>query len=111
MNADSIPIVDCHAHFLDSHLHTYPVFQQRSPGFEGLVGDYSTLPRRHLREHYLKDVSGFNVVKTVWAEFMSDDPIHEVWWAENLSNAEGYLSKFCLTIDERRSRVILEIVR
>ena len=87
MNAGSIPIVDCHTHFLDSRLHTYPIFQRRSPGFEALVGDYSALPRRYLPEHYLKDASGFNVVKTVWAEFMSDDPVREVQWAENLSKA------------------------
>jgi hypothetical protein len=39
MKADSIAIVDCHAHFLDAHLHTYPIFQQRSSGFEALVGE------------------------------------------------------------------------
>jgi predicted TIM-barrel fold metal-dependent hydrolase len=75
MNADSIAIVDCHAHFLDVQLHTYPIFQQRSPGFEALVGDYSSLPRRYLPEHYLKDANDFNVIKAIWAEFMSADPI------------------------------------
>jgi hypothetical protein len=42
-----------------------------------LVGDYSALPRCYFPEHYLKDVSGFNATKTVWAEFMSADLIRE----------------------------------
>jgi len=40
-----------------------------------LVGDYSSLPRRYLPEHYLKDANDFNVIKAIWAEFMSADPI------------------------------------
>jgi predicted TIM-barrel fold metal-dependent hydrolase len=55
-----------------------------------LVGNYSALPRRYLPEHYLKDISGLNVTKTVWAEFMSGDPICEARWAENLSGAAGH---------------------
>jgi predicted TIM-barrel fold metal-dependent hydrolase len=86
----SIPIVDCHCHFLDAHLHTYPVFQQRSPGFEALVGDYTALPRCYLPAEYLRDANGFHVVKTVWAEFMSTDPNREVRWAETLSDEPGH---------------------
>jgi len=48
MTPDPIPIVDCHAHFLDAEVHTYPVFSERNPGFEALVRDYSALPRRYL---------------------------------------------------------------
>jgi predicted TIM-barrel fold metal-dependent hydrolase len=90
MNRDSITIVDCHAHILDAQLHTYPIFRQRSPGFEALVGDYSPLPRRYLPEDYLKDANGLHVIKTVWAEFMSTDPISEVQWVENLLVEESY---------------------
>ncbi len=75
MTADAIAIVDCHAHFLDAKLNTYPIFERRSPGFEALVGDYSSLPRRYLPEDYLKDANGLNVVQTIWAEFMSVDPV------------------------------------
>jgi hypothetical protein len=50
---ESIPVVDCHTHFLDADLHNYPIFSRRNPGFEALVGDYSALPRRYLAEHYL----------------------------------------------------------
>ncbi len=69
--------------------HSYPVFEQRSPGFELLVGDYSSLPRGYLPEDYLKDANGF-AVKTVCAEFMSADAAKEALWAENLSGKEGH---------------------
>jgi len=78
VNVDSIAIIDCHLHFLDAQSHGYPVFQQGSAGFEAIVGDYSALPRRYLPKDYLNDIHGFNVVKTVWAEFLSDSPVEEV---------------------------------
>lgn len=84
------PIVDCHMHFLDAQLHTYPIFEQRSPGLEVLVGNYAALPRRYLPEQYLKDANGLNVVQSIWAEFISADPIREVQWAETLSAEGGY---------------------
>jgi hypothetical protein len=77
-------------HFVDTAALSYQIFKQRSASFEALVGDYSRLPRRYLPEDYLKEVSGLNVVKTIWAEFMSDDPIGEVRWALALSNEHGY---------------------
>jgi hypothetical protein len=43
----------------------YPVFMQRSAGFETLVGDYGALPRVNLPEDYARDVDGLGVVKTV----------------------------------------------
>lgn len=89
MTADSIPIVDCHAHFLDAQLNRYPIFEQRSLAFEALVGDYSSLPRRYLPEDYLKDANGLSVVQTIMAEFISSDPVSEVEWAENLSERES----------------------
>jgi hypothetical protein len=45
MKADSIAIVDCHALFLDAQPHPYPILWQPSPGFEALVGEYSSLHR------------------------------------------------------------------
>jgi hypothetical protein len=78
-----------HQHFLDARRLRYPVFVERSAGFESLVGDSSALPRVYLPEDYLRDVSGLNVVKTVWAEFLSDDPAGEVRWADELAQATG----------------------
>jgi predicted TIM-barrel fold metal-dependent hydrolase len=90
MTPDSIPIVDCHAHFLDADVHTYPVFSERNPGFEALVGDYTALPRRYLPRQYFEEAGGFNVTKIVWAEFISTDPIREVRWAEDLFAQQEY---------------------
>jgi predicted TIM-barrel fold metal-dependent hydrolase len=90
MNPDSIEIADCHAHFIDAQRHAYPIFEQRSAGFELLVGDYSSLPRRYLPEDYFNDASGFRVAKTVCAEFMSADACQEAQWAESLSGEAGH---------------------
>jgi predicted TIM-barrel fold metal-dependent hydrolase len=63
------------------------VFAQRSAGFEELVGDYSALPSTYLPEDYARDTQGLNVVGTVWAEFISDNPADEVRWANELMHA------------------------
>jgi hypothetical protein len=63
------------------------VFAQRSAGFEELVGDYSALPSTYLPEDYARDTQGLNVVGTVWAEFISDNPVDEVRWADELMHA------------------------
>jgi predicted TIM-barrel fold metal-dependent hydrolase len=89
MADDGFPIIDCHQHFFDARRLHYPVFAQRSAGFEALVGDYGALPRVYLPEDYARDTRGLNVVKTVWAEFFSDDPAGEVRWAEDLAQATG----------------------
>ncbi len=85
MTAAQFAIVDCHVHFVDAHVRRYPIFEQRSPAFEALVGDYSALPRRFLPEHYLNAAGSFHVTKTVCAEFLSDSPFEEVRWAAALS--------------------------
>jgi predicted TIM-barrel fold metal-dependent hydrolase len=90
MSTDSISIVDCHVHFVDARVHAYPVFSERAPGFEALVGDYSALPRHYLAPDYYADVGGFNVSKVVCAEFVSTNPVQEVRWAEDLSSRDGH---------------------
>jgi predicted TIM-barrel fold metal-dependent hydrolase len=80
-----LPIFDSHQHFVDAQRFRYPVFAQRSAGFEALVGDYSALPRVYLPEDYERDTGEWNVVQTMWAEFISDDPMSEVRWAEDLA--------------------------
>jgi predicted TIM-barrel fold metal-dependent hydrolase len=77
MSGNSLPILDCHQHFYDARRLRYPVFAQRSAGFEAVVGDYSALPRVYLVADYAQDTGELNVVKTVWAEFISDDPVSE----------------------------------
>jgi predicted TIM-barrel fold metal-dependent hydrolase len=89
MDAHKLPILDCHQHFYDARRLRYPLFVERSAGFESLVGDYGALPRVYLPRDYARDVSGLDVVKTVWAEFLSDDPIGEVRFAQELAHATG----------------------
>ncbi|HEX5326107.1 MAG TPA: amidohydrolase family protein [Acetobacteraceae bacterium] len=89
MPDSELPILDCHQHLYDAHRLCYPLFAQPSAGFEALVGDYSALPRVYLPDDYARDTAGLNIAKTVWAEFMSDDPVNEVNWAAGLAQAAG----------------------
>lgn len=77
VDRNGFPILDCHQHLFDVQRLRYSVFAQRSAGFEALVGDHSALPRIYLPEDYERDTADLNVVKTVWAEFISDDPLSE----------------------------------
>jgi predicted TIM-barrel fold metal-dependent hydrolase len=72
------PIIDCHQHFYDSHALRYGVFSEPGAGFTALVGDYTALPRVYRPEDYARDIADLNVVGSVWAEFISRDPLEEV---------------------------------
>lgn len=85
MDSDALPILDSHQHFYDARRFRFPVFEQRSEGFEALVGDYSALPQIYLPDDYARDTRGMNVVGTVWAEFISTDPAGEARWAQELA--------------------------
>jgi predicted TIM-barrel fold metal-dependent hydrolase len=87
MTAQSPAIIDAHVHFVDSGANRYPVFAQRSAAFESLVGDYAALPRRYRPDDYHNAAHGFSVVKTVWAEFVSEAPLAEMRWAQELARA------------------------
>lgn len=89
MDSQRPAILDCHQHFFEARRFRYPVFEMRSGAFEALVGDYSTLPRLYLPDDYARDTEGLNVVQTMWAEFISDDPGGEVQWANELADATG----------------------
>jgi predicted TIM-barrel fold metal-dependent hydrolase len=101
MNAvpTALPILDCHQHFFDVRRLGYPVFERRSPGFEALVGDYAALPRVYLPEDYGRDVAGWPVVSTVWAEFMADDPGAELQWVRELAGATGWPAGMIAQVD------------
>lgn len=92
-------ILDCHQHFFDARRFRYPVFETRSAGFEALVGDYSALPRVYLPKDYARDAEELNIVQTIWAEFISDDPIGEVRWANELAKATGLPSGLIAGVD------------
>ena len=54
MKQYALPIIDCHVHFIDGDRFRYPIFPQRSAGFEALVGDYSALPRAAICRRTIK---------------------------------------------------------
>jgi predicted TIM-barrel fold metal-dependent hydrolase len=99
MTEHTIPIVDCHMHFIDASRFCYPIFPQRSAGFEALVG--GALPRRYLPQHYRADADGLHIEQTVWAEFMSDTPLEELRWAQSLADATGDPSAMIASVDFR----------
>lgn len=80
-------IVDAHAHLYDSAANSYAVFERRDPGFEAFVGDYSAMPRTYLVEDYLAATRSRDVAGIVWHEFISEDPVREVAWAQELASA------------------------
>jgi len=113
MASEKPAILDCHQHFYDATRFRYPVFETRSAGFEALVGDYSSLPRVYLPEDYARDTKGLNVVQTVWAEFISDDPAGEVRSANELAVATGRPNGLIARVDfldPRLNRVLDEYV-
>lgn len=99
MDRNSLPILDCHHHIFDAQQLRYPVFAQRSGGFEALVGDYSALPRVYLPHDYERDTSEWNVVQTICAEFISDDPVSEARWTEDLARTTGHPDGMIALVD------------
>lgn len=83
--ADGLAIIDAHAHLYDGRANHYGIFDRRDPGFESFVGDYSTLPRTFLLQDYLRATRSRKVEGIVWHEFMSQDPMKEVAWAQQLA--------------------------
>ena len=96
---DPLPIVDCHQHFYDSRTLRYGVFMKPSAGFMALVGDYAALPRVYRPEDYAWDVAGLNVAGSVWAEFISCDPLSEARWAAALTRDLGRPSSLIALAD------------
>src|SRR6516165_1867410 len=90
MTTPSFPrtaIVDAHAHLYDDGANRYGIFARKDPGFEAFVGDYSALPRTYLLDDYLRATSSRKVDGLIWHEFISEDPIKEVKWAQQLAAA------------------------
>jgi len=82
-------ILDCHLHLYDGRRFRYPMLARPNPVFQVLFGDDKALPDVYLREDYLRDTAGLNIVKTLWVEFISNDPSGEVQWAGELRDASG----------------------
>lgn len=78
-------IVDAHAHLYDSRAVRYDIFEHRNPTFEALVGDYGALPRAQGVDDYLRATRSHDVSGLVWHEFIADDTLAEMAWAQRLA--------------------------
>jgi predicted TIM-barrel fold metal-dependent hydrolase len=78
-------IVDAHMHLYDSRAVRYGVFEHRDPSFEALVGDYGELPRTYRLEDYLQATRSRDVAGLVWHEFIAEDTLGEIAWAQQLA--------------------------
>lgn len=79
-------MIDAHVHLYDGDAVSYAIFQRRDPTFEALVGDYSALPRRYTLDDYRRATAARSVEGIVWHEFIADDPVAEIHWAQRLAD-------------------------
>ena len=78
-------IVDSHLHLYDSRAIRYGIFEHRDPIFEALVGDYGPLPRAYGLDDYLRATQSRDVSGLVWHEFIAEDRVAEMAWAQQLA--------------------------
>lgn len=79
-------MIDAHVHLYDSTAVGYGVFARRDPTFEALLGDYSALPRTYTVDDYRRATASRPVEGIVWHEFIADDPVAEIHWAQRLAD-------------------------
>ncbi|MBH68871.1 MAG: amidohydrolase [Rhodospirillaceae bacterium] len=81
-----LEIIDSHHHFWDLDQNCYPWLQNdNEPNF--FLGDYESLKRNYLPEHYKDDSNGFDIVATVHveAEWDRNDQVGETAWLHELN--------------------------
>lgn len=94
--ADSLPVIDAHAHFWDLRANYHPwLCDPELIPFR--YGDYSAIRRTYLPGDYRRDSRDFSVVGLVHIEAEHDpaDPLGETRWLERLS-AEAGLPSACV---------------
>ncbi len=82
---DRLKIIDAQANWYDGNANTHRFLDRKDAVYEALVGDYSVLPRSYLADAYLKDSASCRVEGIVWHEYLSEDPVREVQWAQRLA--------------------------
>jgi predicted TIM-barrel fold metal-dependent hydrolase len=80
-------IFDAHVHLFDRDQNIHEFLEHEDPGFKSIAGDYSALPRRYAVEAYLHDSASCQVEGIAWYEFLSNDPVREVRWAQQQRGA------------------------
>ena len=78
-------IVDAHMHLYDSQENRYEHIEKPDVMLEALIGDYSALPKRYLFEDYVADLRDVEIDGIVWHEFIANDSVREVNWAQRLA--------------------------
>jgi len=77
-------IIDAHIHFYNNQVNKHSFLDETDPKYEAFVGDYSSMPRIYLPKDYLEDTKGLEVEGVVWHEFLSEDPVKEAKWAQEI---------------------------
>ena len=87
---DDFPIIDPHHHLYDLENHRYPWLQDGVK--PTVVGDYSSICRSYLLEHFLADCKNQKFVKSVHVDvgFDPNNPVGETEWLQSLANECGY---------------------
>jgi predicted TIM-barrel fold metal-dependent hydrolase len=96
---NKLAFVDAHAHLYDSRVVPYGIFSRKDAVFEALIGDYRALPRTFLLDDYLRATSSRQVEGIVWHEFISDDTLKEMAWAERLAAGSDVPTAFVGLVD------------
>ncbi len=104
-----IEIVDAHMHLWNFEENPYPWLREvRDVWF----GDYTSLQRNYLLEHYLDDCVGQGVARCVHVQAQWDhsDPIGETRWLSAIESERGYPHAIVAYCDLRKSdaRRVLE---
>jgi len=81
-------IVDAHIHLYDSQENRYEHIEKPDVMLEALIGDYSALPKRYLFEDYVADLTDVKIDGIVWHEFIANDSVREVNWAQRLAERQ-----------------------
>jgi predicted TIM-barrel fold metal-dependent hydrolase len=87
---DDLPIIDAHHHLYDLEHYRYPWLQD---GVQPIVfGDYSSICKSYLIEHFLEDAKDHNVVKSVHIDVGYDrtDAVGETRWLQSVADKHGY---------------------
>lgn len=82
---EKLRIVDAHMHLYDHKQNRYEHLEHVDPTFQALIGDYSALPRRYLLDEYLADAASMEVTGILWHEFLSNNAVREVQWAQTMA--------------------------
>ncbi len=90
---EPLRIVDAHQHFWDLSRNYHPWLCDPDP-IPFRYGDYSALRTSYMPPDYRRDVSGFEILKTVYieAEWDPNDPIGETRWVEHVADRHGFPS-------------------